>query len=156
MNINHSVITGWMASPHHNIYHATKHFVRAFSEALSLELRAYPGVVNTQIMPGPTQTQWPTRADAEETVMFGMPGGTNDPKQVALAAYQGLCKRKRMVFSSWGDAASALFMQLAPRSVHLTITALMNSPTRGLARMPEPEKDQGKRGEKLACKTVTD
>jgi short-subunit dehydrogenase len=134
-----------MASPYHNIYHATKHFVRAFSESLSLEVRAYPGVVNTQIMPGPTQTQWPTRADAEETFMFGMPGSTNDPKQVALAAYEGLCKRKRMVFSSWGDAAMALFMQLAPRSLHLTLAALANSPTRGRARMSEPEKDQSKR-----------
>jgi short-subunit dehydrogenase len=143
-----------MASPHHNVYHATKHFTRAFSEALSLELRAYPGIVNTQIMPGPTHTQWPTRADAEETVMFGIPGSTNDPKQVAMAAYEGLRKRKRMVFSSWGDAASALLMQIAPRSVHLTMAAFANSPTRGLGKMPPPETDQGKRGKKLEADRV--
>jgi len=150
--LQNSSVGGWMASPHHNIYHATKHFVRAFSESLSLELRAYPGVVNTQIMPGPTHTQWPTRAGAEETVMFGAPGSTNDPMQVALAAYEGLRKRKRMVFSSWGDAVMALFMQVAPRSVHLTMAALANSPTRGWSRMSEPEKDQGRRGEKLEGK----
>jgi len=46
-----------MGSPHHNIYHVTKRFVRAFSESLCLEVRAYPGVVNTQIMPGPTRTR---------------------------------------------------------------------------------------------------
>jgi hypothetical protein len=81
--------------------------------------------------------------------MFGMPDSTNDPKAVAWAAYQGMCKRKRMVFSSWGDAVMSLFMQLAPRSVHLTLAALANSPTRGWARMPEPEKDQKRRGEML-------
>lgn len=142
-----------MASPHHNIYHATKHFVRAFSEALSFELRAYPGVINTQIMPGPTKTQWSTRAQAGETVMFGLTGGANDAKQVAMVAYDGMCKQKRMVFSSWGDAASSLFLHLAPRSVHLTMTALMNSPTRGWMKMGEPEKDQGHRGEQLQSKS---
>jgi len=149
--LQNSSIGGWMASPHHNIYHATKHYVRAFSEALSFELRAYPGVVNTQIMPGPTQTQWPTRADAEETMMFGPPGATNDPKRVAEAAYYGLCNRKRMVFSSWGDAIMSTVLHLAPRSMHLTLIALGNSPTRGKYRMEEPPalKDQKQRGKNL-------
>jgi len=43
-----SSIVGWMVGPGQNIYHATKHFVRAFSEALSLELRG-TGVSHTQL-----------------------------------------------------------------------------------------------------------
>jgi hypothetical protein len=54
-----------------------------------------------------------------------------------------------MVFSSWNAAFTSLTMQLAPRSVHLTIGAIMNSPLRGMARMKEPEKDQKVRGNDL-------
>lgn len=142
-----------MASPGQNLYHATKHYVRAFSEALSVELRAYPGIVNTQLMPNPTHTQFVTRAHAEETPM--MIAATEDPKLVARAGYNGLCKGKRMVFSSWNAAFNALQMQLLPRSVHLTIASLMNAPLRGKARMKEPEKKQQKRGEQLEGKPKT-
>jgi short-subunit dehydrogenase len=137
--------TGWMASPHQNIYHATKHYVRAFSEALSVELRGYPGIVNTQLMPGPTHTQFITRAHAEEVFMMAASGAVEDPKRVARAGYDGLCKKKRMVFSSWNAAATALMMQLAPRSVHLTFASFMNAPLRNWARAKEPVKDQRER-----------
>ncbi|EON66107.1 hypothetical protein W97_05350 [Coniosporium apollinis CBS 100218] len=142
-------IGGWMVSPGQNIYHATKHYVRAFSEALSIELRGYPGVVNTQLMPGPTHTQFVTRAHAEETFMMAASGAMEDPKSVALAGYNGLCKGKRMVFSSWNAAGTALMMHLAPRSVHLTIASLINSPLRGMVSMNESEKDQKVRGSDL-------
>ena len=138
-----------MVSPGQNIYHATKHYVRAFSEALSLELRAYPGIVNTQLMPGPTHTQFVTRAHSEELFMMAASGAMEDPKAVAMAGYQGLSKGKRMVFSSWNAAFTALMMQLAPRSIHLTFASLMNAPTRGMARIKEPEKDQNVRGSDL-------
>lgn len=144
-----SSVGGWMASPGHNIYHATKHYVRAFSESLSLELRAHPGIVNTQLMPGPTQTQFITRAHAEETVMMAASGAVEDPKAVAWAGYNGLCKGKRMVFSSWNAAGTATFEALAPRSVSLTLAAVANSPLRGKMRATEPEKDQSKRGQDL-------
>jgi short-subunit dehydrogenase len=142
-------LAGWMASPGQNIYHATKHYVRAFSEALSVELRAYPGIVNTQLMPGPVHTQFITRAHAQEVFMMAASGAVEDPKAVATAGYNGLAKGKRMVFSSWNAAFTALMMQLAPRSVHLTLASLANAPLRGMARAKEPEKNQNKRGDKL-------
>jgi short-subunit dehydrogenase len=148
-----SSVGGWIASPGQNVYHATKHYVRAFSEALSMELRAYPGVINTQLMPGPTHTQWVTRAHADELVMTGASGAVEDPKAVAMAGYNGLCKGKRMVFSSWNAAITTLFLHLAPRSVHLTLASIMNAPTRGAAKMSEPQKDQNIRGHDLQKKT---
>jgi short-subunit dehydrogenase len=138
-----------MASPHQNIYHASKHYVRAFSESLSLELRAYPGVVNTQLMPGPTHTQFITRSHAEELFMMANPGAVEDPRAVAQAGYEGLRKGKRMVFSSWNAAVTALLMQVLPRSLHLTLASLANFPLRGLARAKTPEKDQNNRGAHL-------
>jgi uncharacterized protein len=142
-------IIGWMVSPGQNIYHATKHYVRAFSEALSVELRGYPGIVNTQLMPGPTHTQFITRSHAEETFMMAASGAVEDPRRVAIAGYQGLCKGKRMVFSSWNAACTATIMHLLPRSIHLTIASLMNTPLRGWKRVAEPETDQTARGADL-------
>lgn len=78
-----------------------------------------------------------------------MIAATEDPKFVARAGYDGLCKGKRMVFSSWNAAFNALQMQILPRSVHLTIASLMNAPLRGAAKMKPPEKRQEKRGENL-------
>lgn len=147
-----SSVGGWMASPGQNIYHATKHYVRAFSEALSVELRAYPGITNTQLMPGPVHTQFVTRAHAEETFMMGASGAVEDPKAVAMAGYRGLCKGKREVFSSFNAAGTAVLMKLLPRSVHLTVASLMNAPLRGVARMKDPEKRQERRGEQLEGK----
>ncbi|KAK0611821.1 hypothetical protein B0T14DRAFT_571683 [Immersiella caudata] len=40
------------------------------SPALSVEMRAHPGIVNTQLMLGPTHTQFVTRAKAEELPMM--------------------------------------------------------------------------------------
>lgn len=141
-----------MASPYQNLYHATKHYLRAFSEALSVELRAYPGIVNTQLMPGPTHTQFVTRSHAQETVMMGLTK-LEDPRAVAQAGYEGLCRRKRMVFGSWNDAFMATMMRMMPRSMHLTLASVMNAPLRGLARMKEPLKDQKIRGEDLSVET---
>lgn len=85
--------------------------------------------------------------------MMGAAGDLEDTKAVAMAGYKGLYQGKRMIFSSWNDAFMALVMQLAPRSVHLTIASIMNAPTRGRGRMQEPEKDQNVRGSDLETKT---
>jgi short-subunit dehydrogenase len=147
-----SSVGGWIASPGQNIYHASKHYVRAFSEALSVELRAYPGLTNTQLMSGPTHTQWVTSSQAEDTFMADASGAIEDPKAVAMAGYKGLCQGKTMVFGSWNAAIIALFLQLAPRSVHLTLSSIMNPPLRGGSRVAEPQKDQNVRGRELEKK----
>jgi len=123
--------------------------VRSFCEALSIELRAHPNVVMTQLMPGPVRTQFVTRAHAEDTFIFAASNTVEDPRDVALAGYNGLCKRKRMVFSSWNAAVTATVMHLLPRSVHLTLARLTNTPMRGKARAAEPVHDQKARKQEL-------
>lgn len=142
-------VGGWMASPGHNLYHSTKHYLRAYSEALSVDLRAYPGVINCQLMPGPTHTQWIHRSQVEETVMMAASGAVEDPVAVAQAGYNGLVNCKRMVFSSWNGALTSTLLHLAPRSVHLTFVSFMNAPLRGLLRQKDPETDQKNRGKDL-------
>ena len=142
-----NLVIGWMSSPGQNVYHATKHYVRSFCEALSVELRAHPNVVMTQLMPGPVRTQFVTRAHAEDTFIFAASHTVEEPSAVARAGYQGLCKRKRMVFSSWNAAFTATLMYLLPRSVHLTLARLTNAPMHGLVRASEPDHDQKARAE---------
>jgi len=138
-----------MASPGQNVYTATKHFVRSFSESLSIELRAHPNIVLTQLMPGPVRTQFLTRAHAEETFIFAASGTVEEPNHVAQAGYDGLRKRKRMVFSSWTAAFTATLMHFLPRSLHLTLARLTNAPMRGMVKAREPDHDQKSRGENL-------
>ncbi|KAL4864070.1 hypothetical protein BDV12DRAFT_16974 [Aspergillus spectabilis] len=142
-------VGAWIASPGQNLYHSSKHFVRAFSEALSLELRAYPGIVNTNLMPGPAHTQFITRSHAEETVMMAASGAVEDPKSVALAGYNGLCKGKASVFSSYNAAMTTTLFRFLPRSVHLTLASFLNLPLRGWLRAKEPLGEQRERGEHL-------
>lgn len=77
--------------------------------------------------------------------MMAASGAVEDPKAVAMAGYKGLCSGKRMVFSSWNAAGTALMMHLAPRSLHLTLASFANAPLRGLARASKPIKDQRER-----------
>jgi hypothetical protein len=90
------------------------------------------------------------RAHAEQTFVMAASGAVEDPKAVARAGYEGLCKGKSMVFSSWNAAGTGLVMQLLPRSVHLTLASLMNGPVHGRKSMTELEKDQKVRGSELA------
>jgi hypothetical protein len=76
-------------------------------------------------------------------------GAVEDPKMVAKAGYEGLRKRKPMVFSSWNAAGTAMLMQAMPMSFVVSVAGLMNSPLRGWARVAEPVKRQEERGEKL-------
>lgn len=81
--------------------------------------------------------------------MMAASGSVEDPKAVALAGYKGLRLGKRMIFSSWNAAMIGLMMQLAPRSVQLTVASFTNAPLRGTVKQRDPEKHQEKRGESL-------
>ncbi|KAL5042394.1 hypothetical protein BDW71DRAFT_216994 [Aspergillus fruticulosus] len=144
-----SSVGAYISSPGQNIYHSTKYFVRAFSEALSVELRAYPGIVNTLLLPGPTETQFITRSHAQETVMMAASGAVEDPKSVAQVGYKALCKGKREAFSSWNAMFTSIMFSLMPKSLHLTVASMMNLPLRGWLRAREPLGDQRVRGETL-------
>ncbi|KAL4759427.1 SDR family NAD(P)-dependent oxidoreductase [Aspergillus foveolatus] len=144
-----SSVGSYISSPGQNIYHSTKYFVRAFSEALSVELRAYPGIVNTLLLPGPAETQFVTRSHAQETVMMAASGAVEDPKSVAQVGYKALCKGKRESFSSWNAMFTSLVFSVVPKSVHLTMASVFNLPFRGRLRAREPLGDQRVRGQTL-------
>lgn len=89
-----SSIAGIMPGPFEAVYAASKAFIRSFGEALRNEL-AEKGIGVTVFMPGPTDTDFFTRAGMDNT-----PAGQSakdDPAQVAEQAFAALMADKHAV-----------------------------------------------------------
>lgn len=136
-----SSIAGWVPGPNQSVYHATKHFVRSFNEALYMELRG-TGVTLTQLMPGPVDTQFGARAHMQNTGFFGPAPWLvlEDPRVVALSGYNGLCRQKRMVFSTWTTAVQGVIgHHFLPRCISILLGQVLNMPTPWEHRAPAKE-----------------
>lgn len=89
-----SSIAGIMPGPFEAVYAASKAFIRSFGEALRNEL-AEKGIGVTVFMPGPTDTDFFSRAGMDNT-----PAGQSakdDPAQVANQAFAALMADKHAV-----------------------------------------------------------
>jgi len=76
-----SSIAAVAPGPYHSTYAASKAFVHSFAEGIREELKD-TGVTVTSLMPGPTDTEFFTRADMEDTPI-GQMKGKDDPAVVA-------------------------------------------------------------------------
>lgn len=83
-----------MADPYEAVYGATKAFVKTFGESLASEL-ADSGVTVTTFMPGPTDTNFFSRAGMQDTRAMTM--SKDDPATVAEQAYTASKAGKRTV-----------------------------------------------------------
>ena len=94
------------------VYYASKAFVLSFSEALANELDA-SGVRVTALCPGPTKTEFQTRAGVTETRLMG--GHSMDAKTVALAGYRGMVVGAPVVIPGARNRLLALVVKFLPR-----------------------------------------
>ncbi|WP_205475098.1 SDR family oxidoreductase [Nocardioides sp. SYSU D00038] len=78
--------------PYQATYAASKAFVHSFAEGIRQELKD-TGVTVTSLMPGPTDTEFFSRADMEDT-RLGQMDGKDDPDEVARDAYDALVAGK--------------------------------------------------------------
>jgi short-subunit dehydrogenase len=99
------------------VYYATKAYVFSFSEALSEELRD-TGVTVSCLCPGPTSTEFASRAGNESSKLFKS-GLTMSAEQVAKAGYDGLKSRKRVIIPGFLNKSMAISAKLSP----VTLTA---------------------------------
>jgi short-subunit dehydrogenase len=74
-------------APLDSLYAASKAFVLSFSEALSEELKG-TGVSVTVLCPGPTETEFATKAGMLDTKIFA--GRLMSAREVALAGYRAM------------------------------------------------------------------
>jgi len=87
--------------------------VLSFTEALANELEG-SGVIVTALCPGPTETEFQKDAGLEETRLFTGPL-VSDARSVAVAGYEGMKHRRRIVIPGIGNKLLAQSVRFAPR-----------------------------------------
>ncbi len=81
--MNVASVAGFLPGPNMSVYYASKHYVRAFSEGLSQELRG-SGVTLTCLCPGPTKSDFSDTSRSASTRMFQ---SKNLPSSAEVAAF---------------------------------------------------------------------
>jgi hypothetical protein len=97
----------WMA-----VYYASKAYVLSLSEAIAEELLG-TGVTVTTLLPGPTRTEFQSRAGMEGSRLFRL--GVADARSVAEAGYRGMEAGKVVVIPGLANKALSLLVRLSPR-----------------------------------------
>ena len=92
----------------------SKAYVLSFSEALANELRG-TGVTVTALCPGPTRTNFQSRAGVGDTLLVR--SGVADAASVAQAGYRGLMAGKSVVIPGFRNRLLAFSVRLTPRAM---------------------------------------
>lgn len=100
----------YQPGPYIAVYYATKAYVLSFSEAIYNELKDY-GIAVTTICPGATKTEFSKRAGKMD-IRTAM-----DPKTVAMAAFNGLKKNKRLIIPGTTNKIAIIASKLLPGSI---------------------------------------
>ena len=108
--LNVASIAGLQPVPNMAVYGATKAFVLSFSQALNYELRN-TNVSVTTLLPGPTNTNFFTRADGEMSRMTDM---NMPPEKVAQIGYYAMFKGKGKVISGFNNKIMGFFAKILP------------------------------------------
>ena len=89
-----SSIASQMPGSYQPVYNASKSFIQSFAEALRDELRD-TSITVTSLMPGPTDTNFFTRAKMVDSLMGKAP--KDDPAQVARQGFEALMRGNQKV-----------------------------------------------------------
>ncbi|MCD3245753.1 SDR family oxidoreductase [Clostridium botulinum C] len=100
----------YQPGPYIAVYYATKAYVLSFSEALRNELSEY-GITVSTLCPGSTRTGFSKSAGKAE-IKVAM-----DAKYVAISAYNGLMKSKRIIIPGINNKVAIFLSKLVPGSL---------------------------------------
>ena len=122
-----SSIAAVAPGPYHATYAASKAFVHSFAEGIREELKD-TGVTVTSLMPGPTETEFFSRADMQDT-RIGQMKDKDDPDDVAKDAVDGLLAgRSSVVAGSFKNRIQAELGTHLPDALAAPIFARMTKP----------------------------
>lgn len=112
-------ITGFQPGPLLAVYHATKAFVVSLSEAISTELQDMGSDVTiTCLCPGPTNTNFFSRADMEKTrVVDKKEIFMQEPEKVAKGAYKALMDGERIFIPGAMNKVTTFIRRAIPKSL---------------------------------------
>ncbi|MCA8909337.1 MAG: SDR family oxidoreductase [Rhodospirillaceae bacterium] len=124
--LNVASLAAYQPGPNMAVYYASKSYVLSFSEALWEEFRRY-GIRVTALCPGPTETEFSTRAGAASTPLFtGRGNKAPDARSVAEAGWQALARGRRVVVPGFGQKVYAGLSALLPRRPILSMVRKVN------------------------------
>jgi len=116
--LNVASTAAFQPGPLMSVYYASKSYVVSFSEALHNEAREY-GVRVTCLCPGPTKTEFQTRAGASNTELFSS-GRVMDSATVARIGLAAVKAGKPLVIAGRLNALMAFLTRFAP--MQLTVS----------------------------------
>ncbi|MDT0643501.1 SDR family oxidoreductase [Zunongwangia sp. F363] len=112
-------VAGFQPGPLVAVYHATKAYVVSFSEALATELEDMGSDVSiTCLCPGPTDTNFFSRADMENTeVVAHKDKLMQTPEEVAKGAYKALMNGERIYIPGAPNKVMTFIRRAIPKSL---------------------------------------
>jgi short-subunit dehydrogenase len=124
--LNVASTAAFQPGPHMAIYYATKAFVLSFSEAIGEEL-AGTGVTVTALCPGPTESEFRSRAKLETApVARSKVIPTATAESVARAGYQGFLRGKRIVVPGLVNKLAVQSNRIGPRRLVARVAGKIN------------------------------
>jgi len=126
--LNVASMAGLQPGPWMTVYYASKAYVLSFTEAIAEELRA-TGVTSTALLPGPTRTEFQSRADMAGSRLIRL--GMANARSVAEAGYRGMEAGRVMVIPGISNKALSLVVRLSPRWAVRRVVSWLNRSNRG-------------------------
>jgi short-subunit dehydrogenase len=121
--MNVASVAAFVPGPFMAAYYASKAFVLSFSLALSEECRG-SGVTVTAVCPGPTQTEFFSRAGINDAPL--MRGQMMSAKDVSLIGYRAMQRGKPLVVTGLMNKFLAQSTRLAPRMLAAKVAGNRN------------------------------
>ena len=124
--LNTASVAGFEPGPLFAVYHATKAFLRSWSEAIAVELEETPITV-TALCPGPTDTDFFPKAGMINTRAF-QEANVMAPQDVAEAGYEGLMKGELFVVPGAMNKALVAARRVLPESAQAKVNKRFYEP----------------------------
>lgn len=118
-------IAGFIPGSFQAVYNGTKAFIDSFVAAIQNELKDAKGVTLTNLLPGPTDTEFFARGDMMDTDV-GTDPKKDDPAKVARDGWDALMSGKASIVSGWKN-------KLQAAAAHIVPDAVLASQHRGMA-----------------------
>lgn len=121
--LNNASIAGFLPGPYMAVYYATKAYVLSLSDAMYAELKK-SGVTVSVVCPGPTLSEFRSRAGMSKHMGFDMLG-VQSGHEVARIAYCGMIKGKRRIVPGVMNKIAAFSRRFIPVCMQLWLIATM-------------------------------
>jgi len=109
-------VAGYIPGSFQAVYNGTKAFVDSFVAAIQNELKDADGVTITNLMPGPTDTEFFERGDMMDTSV-GVDPKKEDPADTARNGWDALMAGKAAVASGWKNKLQSTIANVTPNAV---------------------------------------